>query len=74
MTKKLTHCSDTVSRGGYFGVFFLNSLPCLQVSILRKHSDGNDVKDGNIAWKGGSGVITGFLAREALIQKKFLNL
>lgn len=48
---------------------FFYSLPCLHVSILRKDNDGNDFKDGNIAWEGGSGVITDFLEREALIQK-----
>lgn len=49
----------TVSRGGYFG-FYFDSLPCLQVSILRKHNDGNDVKDGNIAWEGGVGLLRAF--------------
>lgn len=60
-------------RAGVILADFFYSLPCLHVSILRKDNDGNDFKDGNIAWEGGSGVITDFLEREALIQKKFLN-
>ena len=51
-------------RAGVILADFFYSLPCLHVS-----------KDWNIAWEGGggSGVITGFLEREALIQKKVLN-
>ena len=63
MRKKLTHCSDTVSRGGYFGgFFFLHFLVCTLVFLENEYCTGGE-----------SRVITGFLEREALIQKKFLN-